>query len=61
MTDLLVALGLVMVIEGLLYALFPEGMKRMMQLLLTLPSEQVRSAGLVFAVIGVGIVWLLRG
>ena len=50
-----------MVIEGLLYALFPEGMKRMMQLLLTLPSEQVRSAGLVFAVIGVGIVWLLRG
>ncbi len=61
MTELLVALGLVMVIEGLLYALFPEGMKRMMQLLLTLPSEQVRSAGLVFAVIGVGIVWLLRG
>ena len=61
MTDLLVALGLVMVIEGLLYALFPEGMKRMMQLLLTLPSEQIRSAGLVFAVIGVGIVWLLRG
>ncbi len=61
MTDLLVALGLVMVIEGLLYALFPEGMKRMMQQLLTLPSEQVRSAGLVFAVIGVGIVWLLRG
>ncbi len=61
MTDLLVALGLVMVIEGLLYAVFPEGMKRMMQLLLTLPGEQIRSAGLVFAVIGVGIVWLLRG
>ncbi len=61
MTDLLVALGLVMVIEGLLYALFPEGMKRMMQLLLTLPREQIRTAGLVFAVIGVGVVWLLRG
>ena len=61
MTDLLVALGLVMVIEGLLYAVFPEGMKRMMQQLLTLPSEKIRSAGLVFAVIGVGIVWLLRG
>lgn len=61
MTDLLVALGLVMVIEGLLYAVFPAGMKRMMQLLLTLPSEQIRTAGLVFAVIGVGIVWLLRG
>ena len=61
MTDLLVALGLAMVIEGLLYALFPEGMKRLMRRLLTLPSEQVRSAGLVFAAVGVGVVWLLRG
>lgn len=61
MTDLLVALGLAMVIEGLLYALFPEGMKRLMQRLLMLPSEQVRSAGLVFAAVGVGVVWLLRG
>lgn len=61
MTDLLVALALAMVIEGLLYALFPEGMKRLMRRLLTLPSEQVRSAGLVFAAVGVGVVWLLRG
>ena len=61
MTDLLVALGLAMVIEGLLYALFPEGMKRLMERLLSLPSEQVRSAGLFFAAVGVGLVWLLRG
>ena len=61
MTDLLVGLGLAIVIEGLLYALFPEGMKRLMQRMLALPSEQVRSAGLVFAAVGVGLVWLLRG
>jgi uncharacterized protein YjeT (DUF2065 family) len=61
MTDFLVALALVMVIEGFLYALFPEGMKRMMEVLLIQSSERIRSAGLVFAVIGVGLVWLLRG
>lgn len=61
MTDLIVALGLVLAIEGALYALFPEGMKRMMAEVLNMPVRFVRVAGLSAAILGVGIVWLVRG
>ncbi len=58
--DLVIAFALVLVIEGLLYALFPEAMKRMMMTVLSMSSSSVRSSGLFAAIIGVGIVWLLR-
>ena len=61
MTDFLAALGLAIAIEGALYALFPEAMKRMISLVLTQPSGQMRVAGLAAALIGVSIVWLVRG
>ena len=61
MGDLITALGLVLVIEGALYALFPEAMQRMMVQVLEMPPQVLRTAGLVAAVIGVGIVWLVRG
>jgi uncharacterized protein YjeT (DUF2065 family) len=61
MADLITALGLAIAIEGALYALFPEGMKKMMAAALGLPQSNIRIAGLVAAVIGVGIVWLVRG
>lgn len=61
MTDLLVALGLVLVIEGAAYALFPEAMKRMMARLESQPATLLRGVGLGSAVVGFGIVWLLRG
>ena len=60
MTDFLTAIGLAVAIEGILYALFPDAMKRMIAQLLVLPSGSVRGAGLVAAGIGVGIVWLVR-
>ena len=59
--ELLIALALVLVIEGALYALFPEAMKRMMVSLAQQPGSALRSAGLLTATVGVGIVWLLRG
>ena len=59
--ELLIALALVLVIEGALYALFPEAMKRMMVSVAQQPGSALRSAGLAAATIGVGIVWLLRG
>ena len=37
MDDLITALGLVLVIEGALYALFPDGMQRMMKQVLEMP------------------------
>ena len=61
MTDLIAALGLAMFIEGILYALFPEGMKRIVLQVLAQPQSHLRTAGLVLAVAGVGTVWLVRG
>jgi uncharacterized protein YjeT (DUF2065 family) len=61
MSDLLTALALAIAIEGTLYALFPDGMKRMMAVLQTQPPSRLRNAGLVMAATGVGIVWLVRG
>jgi uncharacterized protein YjeT (DUF2065 family) len=59
--EILTAIGLVLAIEGALYALFPVAMQRMMSFALAQPPGTLRTAGLVSAVIGVGIVWLLRG
>ncbi|MEX1146923.1 MAG: DUF2065 domain-containing protein [Sphingomonadales bacterium] len=61
MTDFLVAMGLILVIEGALYALFPEGMKRMMVMALTQPVNALRLSGLIAAVVGVAVVWAVRG
>jgi len=61
MADFLTALALAITIEGALYALFPEGMKRMMAQVQAQPSRHLRTAGLVAAVVGVGLVWLVRG
>lgn len=60
MTDLLSALGLVLVIEGLLYAAAPERMKRMMAAAQAVPSGALRAGGIVAALIGLSVVWLVR-
>ena len=60
MTDLLTALALVLVIEGLLYAVFPEQMKRMIVAIMSVPPGTLRIAGLAAAAVGVGIAWLVR-
>ena len=59
--DFLTALGLVLVLEGLLYAAFPEPMKRMVAMLLALPAGIMRMAGLTAAVVGLAVVWFARG
>jgi uncharacterized protein len=58
--DLWTALALVLVIEGVLYALFPDGMKRMVAQMILVPPTILRLAGLAAAFAGVGFVWLLR-
>ncbi len=60
MADLFTALGLAVAIEGLLYALFPNAMKKMMLQVLAQPQSSLRTAGLVAAIAGVGVVWLVR-
>lgn len=61
MIDLLAALGLAIAIEGLVYAIFPDAMKRFMAQVQSQPANQLRRAGLVAAVVGVFVVWLARG
>ncbi len=61
MQDLLTALALILVIEGLLLCLLPETMKRMVVDVLTLPTNVLRIGGLVAAAVGVFVVWLIRG
>ncbi len=61
MTDFLVALALILVIEGAVYALFPEGMKRVMMRVIDEPPATLRTIGLAAALVGVAVVWLLRG
>jgi uncharacterized protein len=60
-SDLLTALGLVLVIEGMLLALFPDGVKRMVAEIVTRPVQSLRVGGVVSAAIGVGVIWLVRG
>ncbi len=61
MVDLITALGLAITIEGIAYALFPDGMKKMMAQVMTLPSANIRAAGLAAAAAGIFILWLVRG
>jgi uncharacterized protein YjeT (DUF2065 family) len=61
MSDFLAALGLFFAIEGIFLAGFPAGAKRAMKTVLEMPDGPVRIAGIVSALIGVLIVWLVRG
>ena len=60
MSELIIAFGLFFFIEGILYALFPSKMKNMLSKLNEVNDSQLRTGGLVFAVIGFFIVWYLR-
>lgn len=60
MSDLFAALALAIVIEGLLYAAFPEQMKRMIAQMLDLPSGQLRVAALGVAAVGLVLLAVVR-
>jgi hypothetical protein len=61
MSDLLVALGLVLVIEGVLWAVFPSTARLVVEYLATTDEGALRQAGLIAVAIGFVIVWLVRG
>jgi uncharacterized protein YjeT (DUF2065 family) len=58
--DLLTALGLVLVIEGLLYALVPAHLRAMMETVQKLSDDQLRIGGVAAMAAGVAVVWLVR-
>jgi uncharacterized protein YjeT (DUF2065 family) len=59
--DLLTALALVLVFEGALWAISPDGMKRAAVAALGVANQQLRTGGLIAALVGVFLVWLMRG
>ena len=61
MIDLIVGLGLVLVIEGLLWAAFPSAGRRLLEMAAGTPETSVRIAGAGSILLGVAVVWLARG
>ena len=60
MRELVIAFGLFLFIEGILYALFPSKMKSMLLKLNEANNSQLRIGGFIFAIIGFIIIWYLK-
>ena len=60
MKELIIAFGLFLFIEGILYALFPAKMKNMLKKLELVKDSQLRSGGLIFAIIGFIIIYNIK-
>ena len=60
MRELIIAFGLFLFIEGILYALFPSKMKNMLKKLEMINNNQLRIGGFIFAIIGFIIVWYFK-
>ena len=60
MRELIIAFGLFLFIEGILYAIFPAKMKNMLKKLDLIADRQLRIGGLIFAIIGFAIIRYLK-
>ena len=58
--EIVLAVGLLCFIEGALYALWPDGMKRMLEMLQGQQPDRLRAVGLAAAAAGVALMWLAR-
>ena len=60
MKELIIAFGLFLFIEGILYAIFPSKMKNMLKKLEQIKGSHLRTGGLVFAIIGFIIIYYIK-
>ena len=60
MKDLITALGLVLFIEGLFFAIFPTRIKSMIKYIEKIPESKLRSIGTLFLLLGFLIVWYIK-
>ena len=61
MGEIVTALGLVLVIEGLIWAISPSFARRMLEALAVTPEQPLRLAGVIAIAVGVALVWSVRG
>lgn len=61
MADLIIGIGLVLVVEGLIWALFPFLAINLLEMAKQTPESQLRLAGTLSVLMGVILVWLVRG
>ena len=60
MRELIIAFGLFLFIEGILYAIFPSKMKNMLKKIELIKDNQLRTGGLVFVIIGFIIIYYIK-
>ncbi len=60
LSDFLVGVGILLVIEGLMFAAAPVFLKRAMKSALETPDNILRAAGIGSAVVGLFLIWLIR-
>jgi hypothetical protein len=58
--DFLIGVGILFVLEGLLFAAIPSWMRRAMKSALATPDNMLRIAGIVSAVAGLILIWVVR-
>tara|TARA_Y200000002_G_scaffold99991_1_gene81100 strand:+ start:67 stop:252 length:186 start_codon:yes stop_codon:yes gene_type:complete len=61
MKELIIAFGLFLFVEGILYALFPSKMKNILKKIELITDSQLRVGGLVFAISGFIIIYYTKG
>ena len=58
---IIAAFGLLLVIEGILYAIFPNTMKKIIGKMLNTENETLKWTGLFSAFIGLVLIWIVKG
>tara|TARA_Y100000817_G_scaffold232175_1_gene184572 strand:+ start:131 stop:316 length:186 start_codon:yes stop_codon:yes gene_type:complete len=60
MKELIIAFGLFLFFEGILYAIFPAKMKSMLKKLELISNNQLRVGGLIFAIMGFVVIYFAK-
>jgi uncharacterized protein len=60
MNELIIAFGLFLFIEGILYAIFPSKMKNILKKMEFIEVSKLRTGGLIFSIIGFIIIYLAK-
>ena len=60
MKDLITAIGLLLFIEGLAFAIFPSRIKNMLKVIESIPENRLRGTGIFFLLVGFLIVWYIK-